>query len=88
MTTIIINGAEVFYREKGSGSPLLLIHGTRGNADIWGETFDALAANHRVIAYDRRGFSRSLYPPVKDLHLHSEHAAALLTQMDAAPATV
>ena len=83
MTTIIINCSKVFYREKGSGPPLLLIHGTGGNADIWGETFDALAANHRVIAYDRRGFSRSVSPPVKDLHLHSEDAAAMLTHLAA-----
>jgi pimeloyl-ACP methyl ester carboxylesterase len=89
MTTITINGTELFYRETGNGSsPILLIHGTAANADIWGETFDALVAHHRVIAYDRRGFSRSVYPPVKDLHLHSEDAAALLTQMHAAPATV
>ena len=88
MPTITINGAELFYREQGSGSPILLIHGTAANADIWGETFDALAAHHRVIAYDRRGFSRSVYPPVKDLHLHGEDAAALLTQVHATPATV
>jgi len=88
VTTITLNGAKLFYREKGSGSPILLIHGTGGNADIWGETFDALAADHRVVAYDRRGFSRSVSPPVKDLHLHSEDAAALLTDMHAVPATV
>jgi pimeloyl-ACP methyl ester carboxylesterase len=88
VTTITINGVNLFYREQGSGSSILLIHGTAANADIWGETFDALAAHHRVIAYDRRGFSRSIYPPVKDLHLHGEDAAALLTQMHATPATV
>ena len=88
MTTITLNGAKLFYREKGSGSPILLIHGTGGNADIWCETFDALAADHRVVAYDRRGFSRSVSPPVKDLHLHSEDAAALLTDMHVVPATV
>src|SRR5881394_862970 len=43
MTTITTNGVNLFYREKGSGPPLLLIHGTGGNADIWGETFDALS---------------------------------------------
>lgn len=88
MTTITVNGVDLFYREKGNGSPILLIHGTSGNADIWGEISDTLASHHRVIAYDRRGFSRSVFPPVKDLHLHSEDAAVLLMSLHAEPATI
>lgn len=88
MSTMTIDGVDLFYRESGSGAPLLLIHGTGVNADIWGQTFDDLAATHRVIAYDRRGYSRSASPPVKELHRHAEDAAALLTQLQAVPATV
>ncbi len=80
MTTIVINCANLFHREKESGLPILLIHGIAAKADLWGETFDALAAHHRIIAYDRKGFSRSVSPPVKELHLHAEDAAALPTQ--------
>ena len=88
MATIIIDGFDLFYKESGSSSPLLLIHGTGTNADIWGQTFDDLAATHQVIAHDRRGYSRSASPPVKDLHRHAEDAAALLMQLQAVPATV
>jgi pimeloyl-ACP methyl ester carboxylesterase len=88
MPTIAIDGVDLFYRESGSSAPLLLIHGTGANADIWVQTFAGLAATHRVIAYDRRGYSRSASPPVKDLHRHAEDAAALLTQLQAVPATV
>ena len=59
MSTVAVDGVELFYREQGSGSPVLLIHGTAGNADLWSEVFDALAVDRRVSAYDRRGCSRS-----------------------------
>ena len=80
--------AGLFYKEQGSGSPILLIHGAGGDADIWRGTFDHLARTHRVIAYDRRGFRRSIDTPVKDYHRHGEDAAALLNQLHANPATV
>lgn len=41
-----------------------------------------------MIAYDRRGFGRSPGPPVKNMREHVADAAALLEELDAAPATV
>jgi pimeloyl-ACP methyl ester carboxylesterase len=43
-----------------------------------------------VIAYDRRGFSRSERPErfVADVHLHADDAAALIDGLAAAPAIV
>lgn len=88
MATAGVNGVEFFYRERGSGPPILLIHGMGGSVDVWGKAFDLLAEHHRVIAYDRRGFSRSVHSPVDDFQRHREDAAALLRALDAAPATV
>ena len=88
MATVEVDGAELFYKEAGSGPPLLLIHGSGPDADGWGEAFDELARDHRVIAYDRRGFSRSGGEPSADWHRHGEDAAALLERLDAAPAHV
>jgi pimeloyl-ACP methyl ester carboxylesterase len=77
------------YREvEGSGPPLLLIHGAGANTRIWGRSIDDLAATHRVIAYDRRGYGRSQGPPVKEMREHVADAAALLRELDATPATV
>lgn len=87
MPTVSVDGVDLFYTERGTGPPILLVHGLAGNADVWGEVFDLLARDHRVIAYDRRGFTRSTHPPV-DFRRHGEDAAALLGQLDAAPATV
>jgi pimeloyl-ACP methyl ester carboxylesterase len=88
MATLDVEGTELFYRERGGGSPILLIHGLGGNADVWGEAFELLSEHHRVLAYDRRGFSRSVHAPVSDPQRHREDAAALLGVLDAAPATV
>jgi pimeloyl-ACP methyl ester carboxylesterase len=77
------------YREvEGSGEPILLIHGNGANTRIWGRSADDLAADHRVIAYDRRAFGRSPGPPVRRMREHVSDAAALLEELDAAPAAV
>lgn len=77
------------YREvEGSGDPILLIHGNGANTRIWGRSADDLAASHRTIAYDRRGFGRSPGPPASSMRDHVDDAAALLRELDAAPATV
>jgi pimeloyl-ACP methyl ester carboxylesterase len=88
MPVVAVDGVELFFTERGSGSPILLVHGFGGNADVWGEAFDLLAQDHRVVAYDRRGFTRSAHAPVDEFQRHREDAAALLRELDAAPATV
>lgn len=88
MTTVRIDGADLHYQEQGDGPPLLLIHGNGGGADVWGDTVEELARDHRVIAYDRRGFGRSVHAPVRDWRRHGKDAALLLRALGAAPATV
>jgi pimeloyl-ACP methyl ester carboxylesterase len=47
----------------GDGRPVVLIHGWPLSAESWDDQTDALvAAGHRVVAYDRRGFGRSDKP--------------------------
>jgi pimeloyl-ACP methyl ester carboxylesterase len=41
---------------RGSGEPLLLIHGLGGSSGIWAPVIDLLAAEHEVIALDMPGF--------------------------------
>jgi non-heme chloroperoxidase len=56
---------EIYYEDHGSGSPVVLIHGWPLNGDAWEkQTAALLAAGHRVITYDRRGFGRSSKPAV------------------------
>ena len=51
---------DLYYEDHGSGSPVVLIHGWPLSGASWEKQTAALvAAGHRVIAYDRRGFGRS-----------------------------
>jgi non-heme chloroperoxidase len=56
---------ELYYEDHGSGSPVVLIHGYPLNGGSWEkQTAALLAAGHRVITYDRRGFGKSSKPTV------------------------
>jgi pimeloyl-ACP methyl ester carboxylesterase len=51
---------ELYYEDHGAGQPVVLIHGYPLNGHSWErQTRDLLAAGHRVITYDRRGFGQS-----------------------------
>ena len=54
---------ELYYEDRGDGEPVLLIHGWPLNGASWErQTGALLAAGHRVITYDRRGFGQSSKP--------------------------
>src|SRR6202047_2284315 len=56
---------DLYYEDHGSGSPVVLIHGWPLSGASWEkQTAALLAAGHRVITYDRRGFGRSSQPTV------------------------
>ena len=56
---------ELYYEDHGSGSPVVLIHGWPLSGASWEkQTAALLAAGHRVITYDRRGFGRSSRPAI------------------------
>ncbi|MEU9416797.1 alpha/beta hydrolase [Streptomyces sp. NPDC048272] len=54
---------ELYYEDHGRGRPVVLIHGWPLNGASWErQTAALLAAGHRVVTYDRRGFGRSDQP--------------------------
>ena len=54
---------DLYYEEHGSGDPVVLIHGYPLSSASWEKQIPALlAAGHRVITYDRRGFGKSSQP--------------------------
>jgi pimeloyl-ACP methyl ester carboxylesterase len=57
------DGTRLFWREEGSGSPLLLIQGFGYASDMWYRIVPALAERHRVLAFDNRGVGKSDAPP-------------------------
>jgi pimeloyl-ACP methyl ester carboxylesterase len=60
--TADINGLQLFYRDHGSGTPLLLLHGFMGTGDDWPHVFAAPLDGHRIITPDLRGHGRSTNP--------------------------
>jgi pimeloyl-ACP methyl ester carboxylesterase len=77
--------------EQGSGAPILLVHGMADRAAGWEATAAGLAAEARVIAYDRRGYGGSGAPEPYErttVEEQAEDAAALVTSLDAAPAVL
>jgi pimeloyl-ACP methyl ester carboxylesterase len=60
---IEIRGARLRVRTAGEGPAVLLVHGWALDLDMWTPQFAALAARHRLIAFDRRGFGLSSGKP-------------------------
>jgi pimeloyl-ACP methyl ester carboxylesterase len=86
---IDVPGAKLFCKTRGTGPALLTLPGGGGNADGSDALADALASRYTVIAYDRRGLSRS---PAGDrepgIGTHSDDASRLLTALTDKPAFV
>jgi non-heme chloroperoxidase len=54
---------DLYYEDHGSGKPVVLIHGYPLSGASWEKQVPVLlAAGHRVITYDRRGFGKSSQP--------------------------
>ena len=52
----------LYYEEHGAGPPILLLHGLGESTFTWHDILPALAAGHRVVALDLKGFGRSEKP--------------------------
>jgi len=73
---------DLYYEDHGSGSPVVLIHGWPLSGASWEkQTAALLAAGHRVITYDRRGFGRSSKPATG--YNYDTFAADLAAVLDA-----
>jgi len=57
------DGTNIYYKDWGTGKPILFSHGWPLDADMWDSQLNFLAERgYRVIAFDRRGFGRSDQP--------------------------
>ncbi len=86
-----VNGVELYYEVRGSGPPVLLIHGTNVDAGCYNALADVLARQFTVVTYDRRGYSRSPRPAnwnKTSIEEQANDADALLTTIGVAPAAV
>lgn len=75
-TPVSTDGTKLGVRHRGSGAPLVLVHGTTGGIDTFALVEDQLAQHHTVWVYDRRGRGSSddtepysLDREIDDLHV-------------------
>jgi non-heme chloroperoxidase len=74
------DGTEIFYKDWGTGQPVVFSHGWPLTADAWDEQLFLVASNgYRAIAHDRRGGGRSGQPwDGNDLDTYADDLAALI----------
>jgi pimeloyl-ACP methyl ester carboxylesterase len=76
MAMIEVGRTAFGYDEAGEGPAVVLLHAAIGDRRMWDAQFAALAATHRVIRYDRRGFGETADGPGE--FAHYEDLLALL----------
>ncbi len=83
------DGAQLYYREEGTGSPpIVFVHGGAVDHSTWDEHMAHFAPRHRVVAMDLRGHGRSDPAPAYTSDLFRDDLAALIDRLDLAPAIV
>jgi proline iminopeptidase len=66
---VTVNGFDLYYRESGSGTPVVLVHGGPGHSSLsFKRSFDFLADDYRVVTYDQRGSGNSQSQPDASLY--------------------
>ena len=75
---------QLYYEDHGTGKPVVLIHGWPLSGASWEKQVSALlAAGHRVITYDRRGFGQSSKPSTGyDYDTFAADLHKLVTELD------
>ena len=78
------DGTEIFYKDWGSGEPIVFSHGWPLSADDWDtHMLFFLAHGYRVIAHDRRGHGRSTQTGGgHDMDNYANDLAALTAHLD------
>jgi non-heme chloroperoxidase len=74
---------QLYFDDHGAGAPVILIHGYPLSGTSWEKQVPALlAAGHRVITYDRRGFGKSSQPATGyDYDTFAADLGALITHL-------
>ena len=85
MSTITTkDGTQIFYKDWGTGQPIVFSHGWPLSSDDWdGQMLYFLSKGYRVIAHDRRGHGRSTQSwNGNDMDTYADDLAALTEKLD------
>jgi pimeloyl-ACP methyl ester carboxylesterase len=80
--TLRVNGIEMYVEIRGTGEPLVLLHGFGSCGKGWAQIADSLAGRYQLIVPDLRGHGRSTNPSGSFTHRQSAlDVYALLDQL-------
>ena len=83
------DGTEIAYKRTGSGPPLVFVHGSWSSHHDWDDVVPGFAESFHVVAYDRRGHSRSERSPAQvTIDDHADDLGELIERLGLAPAWV
>jgi non-heme chloroperoxidase len=85
MATITVkDGTELYYKDWGTGQPVVFSHGWPLSADAWDAQMIFLAERgYRCIAHDRRGHGRSSQPwDGNEMNTYADDLAELTAELD------
>ena len=84
------DGTRIFYKDWGSGRPVVFSHGWPLDADAWdSQMLFLVQKGFRVIAHDRRGHGRSDQPATgNNMDTYADDLAAVLDALDIKGATL
>lgn len=83
-TIITDDGTQIYYKDWGSGRPVVFSHGWPLNSDSWEAQMLHMASNGlRAVAHDRRGHGRSSQPwQGHDMDTYADDLAQLMETLD------
>ena len=85
MSTITTkDGTQIYYKDWGSGQPVVFSHGWPLSADAWEDQMVFLGEHgYRCIAHDRRGHGRSGQPwSGNEMDTYADDLAELVEKLD------
>jgi non-heme chloroperoxidase len=83
-TITMSDGTRIYYKEWGSGQPVVFSHGWPLSADAWEDQMVFFGSHgYRCIAHDRRGHGRSSQPWTgNEMNTYADDLAALVEALD------
>ena len=88
MRKLHVNGHDMAYAERGTGTPLVLVHGTLLDQRYWAPQMEPLGQRHRAVAPSLRHYWPARYDGSGEgftIQRHVQDEAAFIEALGAGP---